>query len=69
MKKILILSILSISLMACGQKKQIKKDMKTRPIVQLYAHAKKLNYKSEPIYVMMTRIKVVVFMKYMLMIY
>jgi len=51
MKKILILSILSISLMACGQKKQIKKDMKTRPIVQLYAHAKKLNYKSEPIYV------------------
>ncbi len=52
MKKILILSILSISLMACGQKKQIKKDMKTRPIVQLYAHAKKLNYKSEPIYVM-----------------
>ncbi len=55
MKQILTLSILILSLISCAQDKQKKESKiqkKMRPIIELYANAKKLNYKSEPIYVM-----------------
>ncbi|WP_298503526.1 hypothetical protein [uncultured Maribacter sp.] len=53
MKKILILSILSLSIIGCAQKTKNKKHMKTRPIVQLYNNPKKLDYSSMPVYHLM----------------
>lgn len=47
-----ILTLVSISILcsACGQSKKSKKEMKNRPIAQLYKNAKKLDYPSMPQY-------------------
>ena len=50
LKNIFTILCLSVIFVSCGQNKKSNKQMKNRPLKQMYANAEKLDYKSMPNY-------------------